>query len=151
MDALQRSNEDWNRLFNITEVLSQCNRYQQMYIYMCTILAYLRDSLIWGKLPYIQWTMWMKPQQMCCHLTYSQWKIWEIMLKYIESELHLMMHLPLSSDNILHFHYYLSTHVLIADRLFLLLIDMSIQNRAQQLQIYEIFSLPVPHGNLSAE
>ena len=42
---LQRSNEDLNRLFNITEVLTQCIRYQQMYIYMCTILAYLRDSL----------------------------------------------------------------------------------------------------------
>ena len=32
-------------LFNITEVLAQCIRYQEMYIYMCTILAYLRDSL----------------------------------------------------------------------------------------------------------
>ena len=45
IDALQRSNEDLNRSFNITEVLTQCIRYQQMYIYMCTILAYLRDSL----------------------------------------------------------------------------------------------------------
>ena len=43
--TLQRSNEDLNRLFNITEVLTQCIRYQQMYIYMCTILAYLRHSL----------------------------------------------------------------------------------------------------------
>ena len=34
MDALQRSNEDWDRLFNITEVLKQHIRYQQMYIYM---------------------------------------------------------------------------------------------------------------------
>ena len=39
MDALQRSNEDLYRLFSITEVLNQ-----QMYNYMCTILAYLRDS-----------------------------------------------------------------------------------------------------------
>ena len=30
---------------NIIEVLTQCIRYQQMYIYMCTMLAYLRDSL----------------------------------------------------------------------------------------------------------
>ena len=45
MDALQRSNEDLDGFFNITETLMQCIRYQQMYIYMCTILAYLRDSL----------------------------------------------------------------------------------------------------------
>ena len=47
IDALQRSNKDLNRLFSITEVLTQCIRYQQMYIYMHTILAYLRDSLIY--------------------------------------------------------------------------------------------------------
>ena len=44
IDALQRSNEDLNLLFNITEVLMQCIRYQQMYIYMHTIQVYLRDS-----------------------------------------------------------------------------------------------------------
>ena len=37
--------EDLNRLFNITEVLTQHIRYQQIYIYLCAILAYLRDSL----------------------------------------------------------------------------------------------------------
>ena len=44
-DALPRSNEDLDKLFNITEPLTQYVRYQQMYIYMCTILAYPRDSL----------------------------------------------------------------------------------------------------------
>ena len=39
IDALQRSNEDLDKLFKITEVLTQCIRYQQMYIYMHTILA----------------------------------------------------------------------------------------------------------------
>ena len=42
IDAFQRSNEDLTKCFNITEDLTQ---YQQMYIYVCTILAYLRDSL----------------------------------------------------------------------------------------------------------
>ena len=73
------------------------------------------------------------------------------MLKPIEPQLPPMMYLPISLDNTLHFFNYLSTHVLIADQQFLLLINMSIQNRTQQLQIYEVFSLPVPHGNLSAE
>ena len=39
MDALQRSNEDLDRLFNISETLMQHIRYQQMYNYMCTLLA----------------------------------------------------------------------------------------------------------------
>ena len=45
IDAVQRSNEDLDKLFNITEDVTQCIRYQNMYIYMCTILAYLRDFL----------------------------------------------------------------------------------------------------------
>ena len=72
------------------------------------------------------------------------------MLKHIESELPPIMHLPISSDNTLHFYHYLNIHVLIADRQFLLLTNIPIQNRAQQLQIYEVISLPVPHSNLSA-
>ena len=73
------------------------------------------------------------------------------MLRHIESELPSTMHLPNSSDNTLHCYWYISTHVLIPDRQFLLLIDVSIQNRAQQLQIYEVFNLPVLHSNLSAQ
>ena len=38
------------------------------------------------------------------------------MVKYIESELPSMMHLPIPLDNTLHFYWYFSTHVLIADR-----------------------------------
>ena len=33
----------------------------------------------------------------------------------------------------------------------MLLIDVPIQNRGQQLQIYEVFNLPVLHGYLSAQ
>ena len=42
IDTLQRSNEDLDGLFNIREVLTQCIRYQHMYIYMYTILAYFK-------------------------------------------------------------------------------------------------------------
>ena len=73
------------------------------------------------------------------------------MLRHIESELPLVMHLPISSDNTLHFYWYLSTHDLIADRQFLLLIHVPIQNSAQKLQIYDVFSLPVPYSNLLAQ
>ena len=41
-------------------------------------------------------------------------------------------------------------HVLIADEQSLLLIDVPIQDHAQQLEIYEVFNLAIPHGNISA-
>ena len=47
MDAIQKANEDVNALFNITDILTQDLRYQQIYIYTHTILAYLRDSLMY--------------------------------------------------------------------------------------------------------
>ena len=46
------------------------------------------------------------------------------MPRQIESKIPSVMHLPISLDNTLHFYQYLSTHVMIADRQFLLLIDM---------------------------
>ena len=75
----------------------------------------------------------------------------EGILRQIESELPSTMHLPISSDDILNFYQYLNTHVLIAEGQFLLLIDVPIQKRAQQLQIYQVFILPVLHSNLSAQ
>ena len=39
----------------------------------------------------------------------------------------------------------------VADGQFLFLTDVCILYRAQQLQIYEVFNLPVPHGNVSAQ
>ena len=42
------------------------------------------------------------------------------------------------------------THILIADEQFLLIIDEPIQDCAQQLEIYEVFNLAIPHGNFSA-
>ena len=72
------------------------------------------------------------------------------MLSHIEETLHPTMHLPVSSEDTLHFYRYLHTHVLIANRQFLLLIDVPIQDCTQQLSIYKIFILDIPHGNITA-
>ena len=40
---------------------------------------------------------------------------------------------------------------MVADGQYLLLIDVPKQDRAQQLQIYEIFNLPVQHGDVSVK
>ena len=60
------------------------------------------------------------------------------------------MHLPISSEDALHFYRHLCTHVLIADEQFLFLMNVPIQDCAQQLEIYEVFNLAIPHGNFSA-
>ena len=69
------------------------------------------------------------------------------MLYQVESELPPNMHLPLPSSDPLHFYRYLRMHVLVEENQFLLLIDLPIQDRAQQIQIYQIINLPVPVGN----
>ena len=114
---------------------------------MCTTLAYLRDSQVAiHMMDYVDaaTTNMLSPD---IHPV----KDLRSMLRHIESELPSTMHLPISSDETLHFYQYLNTHVLIAEGQFLLLINVPIQNRVQQLQIYDVFNLPVPHSNLSAQ
>ena len=72
------------------------------------------------------------------------------MLSHIEETLPPTMYLPVSSEDTLHFYCYLHTHVLIANWQFLLLIDVPIQVCSQQLSIYKIFTLEIPHGNFTA-
>ena len=70
------------------------------------------------------------------------------MLAHIEESLLPTLHLLVSSEDTLHFYHYLHTHVLIAHKQFLLLINVPIQDWLQQLSIYKIFTLVIPHGNL---
>ena len=60
-----------------------------------------------------------------------------------------IMLLPVSSEDTLHSYRYLCTPVLIADKQFLLLIDVLIQDCTQQPEIYEIFNLVTPNRNFS--
>ena len=71
------------------------------------------------------------------------------MLSNIEKTLPSTLHLPVSSEDTLHFYCYLHTHVLITNKQFLLLIDVPIQDQSQQLSIYNIFTLDIPHGNFT--
>ena len=85
-------------------------------------------------------------------------------LTHIEEVLPSTMHLPVSSEDTLHFYRclctnilitvdfyrYLCTNILITVEQFLLLIDIPIQDCTQQLEIYQIFNLIIPHRNISA-
>ena len=72
------------------------------------------------------------------------------MLSHIEKSLLTTMYLPVLSEDTLHFYRYLCTHVCIANRQFLLLIDVPIQDKTQQISIYRIFTLDILHGNFTA-
>ena len=72
------------------------------------------------------------------------------MLSHIEENLPSTLYLPVSLEDILHFYRYLCTHVLITNKQFILLIDVPIQDQSQQLSIYKIFTLDIPHGNFTA-
>ena len=72
------------------------------------------------------------------------------MLSHIEESLPTIMHLPISSDDTLPFYRYLCIHALIANRQFLLLIDVPIQDQTQQISIYRSFALDIPHENFTA-
>ena len=72
------------------------------------------------------------------------------MLSHIEGTLPSTLHLPVSSEDALHFYHYFYTYVLIANKQFLLLVNVPFQDRSQQLSIYKIFTLNIPHGNFTA-
>ena len=81
------------------------------------------------------------------HFTHNRLKQ---MLSHIEESLPTTMHIPVSSEDTLHFYRYLHTHILIANRQFCLLIDVPIQVWTQQIIIYRIFTLDIHHGNFTA-
>ena len=72
------------------------------------------------------------------------------MLHHITATLPPTLHLPISPMDTLHFYRYLRAHVLIENKQFLLLIDIPIQDRAQQITIHQVLTLDIPHGNYSA-
>ena len=123
-----------------------------MYIYMHNILAYPRDSLTYMRQVAIH-TMDIVDAATTNVFSPDILPVEDLrsMLRPIESELPSTMHLPISLDDTLHFYWYLNTHVLIVEGQLLLLINVPRQDRAQQLQIYKVFNLPVPHSNLSAQ
>ena len=72
------------------------------------------------------------------------------MLQHIADTLPPTLHLPISPEDTLHFYRYLHTHILIEHKQFLLLIDISIEDRACQIIVHQVLTLDIPHGNYSA-
>ena len=145
-----KSNEDIRALFNITNQLATQVQVQNIILHLRAMLVNLRDCLHFMKqlanhvLEYIDTatTGTLTP-----HLIPVP--DLQQMLYWIESELPPNMQLPIPSSDPLHFYRYLWMHILVEENQFLLLIDVPIQDRAQQIQICQIINLPVPVGNYS--
>ena len=150
MEAVERTHNDITTLFNITSSIYTHINYQWILLHICSILANLWDSLYYMRhivmhaMDYIDTatTSILSP-----HVLAVQ-DLWE-MLIHIEAELPSTMYLPVSLDDTLHFYRHLQTQVSIAEEQFLLLIDVPVQDCAQQLEIYQVFNLLIPSGNMS--
>ena len=129
MDTTEKTHQDITTLYNIMHSLYSSISYQQIVLHIRFILANLQDALHYMReialhtMDYVDATTTgiLSP-----HILPLQ--DLRKMLKYIEDTLPSMIHLPISSDDTLHFYRYLHIHILIADKQFLLLIDVPIQD-----------------------
>ena len=151
MNAVEKTHQDVTTLYNITHSLYSSLSYQQIILHTQSILANFWDSLYYIREVTIH-TMDYIDAVTTGVLSPHVLPIEDLreMLSHIEETLSPTMHLPISSEDALHFYRYLCTHVLIADEQFQLLIEVPIQDCAQQLEIYKVFNLAIPHGNFSA-
>ena len=151
IDTMEKMHQDVMTLYNIMHSLYSSLSYQQIILHIRSILANLWDSLYYMRevalhtMDYIDaaTTGILLPHVLLVENLRE-------MLKHIEEMLPSTMHLPISSEDALHFCSYLHTHALITDEQFLLLIDVPIQDHAQHMEIYEVFKLDIPHGNFFA-
>ena len=142
MDRVDNMVHDVSNLYNITTTLSTSLTYYQLVPHIRSVLANLQDSLSFIRtvsmhtMDYVHAaTTWTLSPHILPIADLKQ------MLSHIEETLPTTMHLPVSSEDTLHFYRYLCTHVLITNRQILLLIDVPIQDCMQQLSIYKIFTL----------
>ena len=151
MDKVDETVHHINNLYNLTTSLATSLSNHQLILHIRSALANLWYSLSYVRtvsmhtMDYINaaTTKTLLPQVL---------PIMDLkkMLVHIEETLPPTLDLPASSEDTLHFYRYLHTHVLIADKQYFLLIDVPVQDRSQQLSIYKIFTLAIPHGNFTA-
>ena len=151
MDAVRTTSHAINTLYNLANSLATSINFNLMILYIRSVFANLCDSL-----NYIQMvsTHTMEYIDAATSGTLSPHVLPFIdlqrMLQHIADTLPPTLHLSISPDDNLHFYRHLCTHVLIENKQFLLLIDIPIQDRSQQITIHQILTLDIPHRNYSA-
>ena len=115
MDKVDETVQDVNNLYNLTTSLATSLSYHQLILHIRSVLANL-----WDFLSYIR-TVSMHPMDYI-NAAYN-WNTFASCLTLPPT-----LHLPVSSEDTLHFYRYLCTHILIGNKEFLLLIDVPIQD-----------------------
>ena len=141
MNAVDKTVHDVNNLYNITTLLYTSLSYHQLVLHIRSVLANIWDSLSYIRAVSMH-TMDYINAATTGTLSPHIVPIEDLkqMLSHIEEMLLPTMHLPVPSEDTLHFYRNLCTHIWIANRQFLLLIHVPIQDHMQQLSIYKIFT-----------
>ena len=150
MSAAEKMHQDDTTLYNITHSLYTCLSYQHIVLHVWSTLANLWDSLYYLREVTIHTMHYIDTATTGILSSYVLPVDLREMLSHIEETLPSIRHLPISSGGALHFYRYLNNHILITDEQFLLLIDVPIHDHTQQLEIYEVFNLDIPHRSFSA-
>ena len=129
MDTVERTCHDVTTLYNIINSLYTSLNYQQIVLHICSILANLRYSLYYMR-QVIMHAMDYIDAATAGILSPHVPAVEDLrkMLIHIKEALPSTMHLSVSLEDTIHFYRYLSTHVLITDKQFLLVIDVPIQD-----------------------
>ena len=129
MDKVDETSHDVNNLYNLTTSLATSLSYHQLILYIRSVLANLQDSLSYIRTVSIHTMDYIDAATtgtLSPHILPIM--VLKKMLSHIEETLPSTLHLPVSSEDTLHFYRYLHTHVLITNKQFLLLIDVPIQD-----------------------
>ena len=140
-NAVEKTHQDVTTLYNIMHSLYSSLSYQQIILHTQSILANLQDSLYYMREVAIHTMYYIDAATTrILSLQVLPVKYLREMLSHIEELLPSTMHLPISSEDKLHFYRYLCTDILIADEQFLLLINVPIQDHEQQyVNIQSVF------------
>ena len=151
IDAVHTTSQDINNLYNLTMSLAASINFNQMILHIRSVFANLQDSL------HYLWTVSTHTMEYINAATSAILSTHVLpvvdlqkMFQHIADSLPSTLHLPITPEDTLHFYRYLCTHILIENKQFLLLIDIPIQDRAQQITIHQVFTLDIPHRNYSA-
>ena len=132
MDKVDETSHYIRNLYNLSTSLATSISFHQLILHIRSVFANLRNSLNYIRMVSTH-TMDYIDAATSGTLSPHILPVMDLqkMLLHIEEMLPLMLHLPVSSDDTLHFYRYLHTHILIANKQFLLLIDVPIQHRPQ--------------------
>ena len=150
MDKVDTTSHDINQLYNLTTSLTTSISCHQLILFIRSVFANLCDSLHYIRMVSTQTMSYIDTATsgtLSPHIL-PMMDLQNILL-HIEASLPSTLHLPVSSNNTLHFYRYLCTCMLLTDKQFLLLINVPIQDRSQHLPLYKAITLNIPHGNFT--